>query len=1825
MTAGKRSGRLRRWLVRGAVVLVVLVLVLRLVLAVALEPIAARVARSQGLDLRWEELDLSLLAGDVVVRRLDVRPLQDETAADGDRQLARDPRDALLHVEYAEVDVAVLALLRGDLRVHRLEVDGLDATLARDASGAWNIPGLGGPGEEPAPAEPEDEPETQEDAGPRAPPLGSPVAVDALRAQRLSVRYTDATVDPPLDLRLLASLGVSDLGTSERPTRIELLASAPGALELLRVEGGGRTGGPDLDLTLDVELLGFGPGALRGLLRLAGLEPVARSLGATAGLRVTGEPVVEAVPEGEDEPEPHAVRLALALEGVALTADGDEAAALDALSLDVPELTTRSARVAALELTGLRAHAERRPDGTLRAAGFDLVPVAAPAEPPEPEPEPGPAGPPFVVSVERLRLADGELALLDRAVEPETRLELGLEELVLRDVVIDPSSEAPPAPLEARIAVPGVLRSLELAGQVDAAGPELGADLRLAAEGVTAERLAPYLAALGLESTLEDGRLALELRAAVEQREDAPPVLGAELSGVTLTDGERELAAFGGLRLEGLVADAEAGRLRVEALDLAGLRLPARREASGALALLGLRTVAAPPPATSGSAPEPPPRPDPGAPAVAPAPDPGEDGEPALQRIEVGRLTWSDSRLAFRDETFDPPVELDSEGVQVSIADLALGEPAPGTEATPARVRVALAARELADELVLEGTIAAQPGALAADVDLVVRGRGLTTRAVEPWLARAGVESELADASLDLALAASFEQGADDLRASLTLQGLELSAPDGPLIALQRLAVDQLRAGADGLSIASVEVEGPTVGLEREADGTLVALGLRLPPARAGGASGPVPAPAAAVPAPEEPAEPAPPPRFELGSLRWSGARVAWRDAAVEPAVDTALELTVRGDQLVLGPADDSGTLQVELAVDGVLDALTVDGRFALDPDDTRVELSVSAEGLRAGPLASYLPPGVEAPLEAGRAGLRLDAQWAVAPEGGRAARLELSDLVLADGERELMRLDHLLADAPRIDPDGGAVTVAEISTAGLALDARRRADGAVELLGIALAPPPPAPAPATAEPPPEDDGATSAEPELPAASPPREGPLPTVRVEALDVGLERLRFVDETAGSVPLEVSLRLAAPGPLVLLEPEPEDLPPIELSLTGHAQPVLGELAVDVSATPWAPDPRLTIDLALRGLRGQGLVEVLPELDAALDGTGLENGEVVARLDTTLRVRRRGPLALDLASGIGLESRLDGLALRAEPGGEPQLGFESLYVDVESLRPATGDVSIRTIELVKPIARVRKEADGVHVAGLVIKLPPPPEAGAAPAGDEAKPSESSAPPPSPRAPVEATAKAPAPPPAARAERDLVARERRTGEVRVGELLVAGSGLELVDASVDPPVRLPIEDVDLELRGFSSRMTEEPRTVQLRAVVTGGKIPLPERHEERSLLRGLAGATVGALTGGNDEYEIEQRPAFDEISIDGRVQLVPELRGWGKLGVVSMELVNFRGAARDAGVEIGDGVLDTTVRARVQSHTLSVNTSTQFAYLSISEPPGGPISRYLRLPAPLDSVLFVLRNQDGDVHVPLGVTMPEGDLSTQQVTSEAVKALGAIIADALKSSPMRLLGSVTDTVGLGGLFGDDAVDLSGESRAVVFAPGATSPDAEQLEGLRPLRRLMADDDQVAVVLQHEFGRADIERIATLANPSPQQVVALTRHLRQRKARLAEERAGLAATAASEYLVGTSASAQDASLRVRALDRETAELEDALDSLYELLRPGAERRADRRTRTAALEIARQRLAAVQQVLLESGLRAVHLRVDVRRPRYGDPELDGGGRVTLTPKVRQKQ
>jgi hypothetical protein len=1007
-------------------------------------------------------------------------------------------------------------------------------------------------------------------------------------------------------------------------------------------------------------------------------------------------------------------------------------------------------------------------------------------------------------------------------------------------------------------------------------------------------------------------------------------------------------------------------------------------------------------------------------------------------------------------------------------------------------------------------------------------------------------------------------------------------------------------AGRDA-RIEAIEIESPRAAAGRGADGKLSVAGLRIGPPPAAEAPGDAPGAAAPPPPPATaPATPGPSPTLALANLTLRDARLAWRDDAVSPPVDTEISLATRLAGLVVGRRSDPAALESELAIPGALEVLRVRGSLLLAPDEQAAALDVDAEDLRAGPFAAYLPPGTEIELAGGRFHTRIEAGAAKHAEGGFSARLAITGTELRggpDGSARLFGAASARAIASRIDVGAGVVAIEELSLGGVDLDVERRAGGSLALLGLvagaaAAADAPAAPAPATSPAPPSVV-------RRPAARRPREL-APLVTLAKLDLGLDRLTFKDAgEPGAAPLVLSgLALRSKQPIALLGPEPEAQPPAELELSGKVAPLIGDFRIGARLAPFAAQPSFELQVLAAGIRGQGLTEVLPALSERIDGAELTDGRFRLDLESHLKVERRGPADLGLGRPFGLDLAIKGLELRNGEAGPVLAGIEELRVEAPRIDPR-GGVHIRAIEILKPKGAVERSKEGFHALGLVVKTP---EAGAA---DASAPPAELGPVASPAAPALAP-----PPPAAPAP-----------ELRLDKLTVSGIEFDVRDSSSEPPAQFPFRDLDVDVRGITTLALVEPRPIRFSVSVRGGKVPLKKRAEGGFLGGAFSDAAALVTRGSVEERGIEERELFQEISVAGKLSLRPRLTGWIKVGAAALELSALKGPAAAAGVSLEDGVFDSKLDLRFKGDgSLTASSILLLTDLDVSEPPGGPIFRCLRLPAPLNAVVFALRDENGALFIPVDFTLDAGGVSAGAVADTALSALASVIAGAFANAVKRV---ALAPISLLDLDGGETPPV--EPVALEFAAGDRALSERELAKLKPLIDRVRDDERLVVRFVHELGGGDVAIAAARANPSPEDCVELSLQIRARREGLAAERAAAAADARAYFGAGNVSRAQAAAARVRELERELAQSEAALDSLYLMLRPGADRQAPRRTRDAGLALGRERLAAVREALLRE-LDGLESRIEPpARPSFTEASGSGGGRVTVAAEIRRAQ
>jgi hypothetical protein len=271
----------------------------------------------------------------------------------------------------------------------------------------------------------------------------------------------------------------------------------------------------------------------------------------------------------------------------------------------------------------------------------------------------------------------------------------------------------------------------------------------------------------------------------------------------------------------------------------------------------------------------------------------------------------------------------------------------------------------------------------------------------------------------------------------------------------------------------------------------------------------------------------------------------------------------------------------------------------------------------------------------------------------------------------------------------------------------------------------------------------------------------------------------------------------------------------------------------------------------------------------------------------------------------------------------------------------------------------------------------------------------------------------------------------------------------------------------------------------------------------------------------------------------------------------------------------------------------------LSVTEPPGGPIVRYLSLPAPLDVVIGAVEAPDRSITLPIRFQVDGA--TTKGIVPAAVGALSQVLVTAVASAPVKVV------TGVAGLFGDTTKEMEVVQDPPVyvqFPAGVVTLDPADAARLQAILARAKRDKSVRIVVEHELGEEDVAVAARRANPPAEQAKVLAENLLLRRRELLLRRDELLGPARAAAFQARGGDQVVAVREYRDASSELAAAEDALDRLYEFQRPGADRLADRRTRAAAIEIADGRLTSVRSVVQALGDASAAERVRVGSSRF---------------------
>ncbi|MCX5660903.1 MAG: DUF748 domain-containing protein [Planctomycetota bacterium] len=1765
--------RWRRRFGMAFLVLLVLAVVFRIALIWLMPAVLRQVARTYQLDCAYDRMELSLLGGDVGIWGLKLTPLpaspgsaSPTSKAATTAPAATQPAAPVIQAEYCRAYISPLALLQGRLHARRLEADAAEVLVDREPDG--RIPlldrflAMRSPAAMPAAAP----------GKPASADLVPPLRVDALRVQRLKARFRDRSVSPVVDSQVVLDLRVSDLGVAPRPIRYEIDLSAESLLEGLRLEGEAKTLGRSIDATarLRVRSLRVKPAA--GYLSMLGLQSLSNEISGQLESRIT----LTVSP-----PPTSTITGSLLVSDLSFSTDGREVFGLDRLTLGPVKIGSDTADLSKLVVEGARLHSVRRSDGTLRVAGFEMMPqelgdsatapaTTRPAVAAQTQPTTRPLR--YPLSIKEILLKKARADFRDEAVTPAAELALEIDDLVARTPNDTRVGDDLSLEVVGALRSPNLARSVRVSGTARPFASTKTASLKLAAQGVKLDAVRPYLDMVLLESELRDANVNCDINAALTLGPHGS--FGGELhmSGLKLEDHGDELLAVDELHVSGIGVDPQVGRIRVDDIQLVGPAIIARREASGGFAAFGFHTK----PLLSAA--------DARRRAAASAPAPGEEtaSQPAAEsapipipKFEIGHFGWHEFRLRLSDLTVTPASHVVVTDAGIDLSDIRFDLDAPEPDPKPGKIYVWFFAPGLAESLRVDGEFIAKRNSIAATMQ--VRGKGLDATPLVPYVQGMGFEPTLRHGSLKLDATVSLNRTAEGLSAALAVDHMSYADGATQLAAVESLRMEGLRLRQGEIELDSLSLEKPHGHLVREADGAMLVGGVRLPPRPA-------------APATTQPAGPplALPFVAVLKKLHLHDGSLAWIDQVPKPAVSTIISGIVDLGRLTLGKSAEPATLEVSGSAAGAVENLTLKGVVSPDPEGLSAKLDVTASGLKAGSLAPYLPTGLDVSLRDGRLKTGLDAQWVRHAEGGQRGHVKLTGLELRDGPDgpPVLALASAGVGVTRLDIANKIIALDELTlTAGQAR-VRRAADGALEMPAITFRPAPPT------------TGRKGYE--LPTV-------YPLITIERLDLQMASLALVDATLPHSP-EVGfsdLRLRSTERIETLGPQASLRPSIEFELTGKPKGLADSLKLSGKLSPFGTSARADLDLTVSGIHGPAWLKLAPELAEFVNAEELQRAVLHTHVNANVRLDRRSPLDFDLSRGFEFGLVMRDTTFSEGPEEEVLGGFDELRIEGGRVEPKFASVEIRSIEITKPMGHFVRDTDGLRAFACVFKLP---DFGVKPATQPAT---------RPAAPVktvkvvDAADGKPAPfaAPFPRPER----------EIRVGKLSISGIDAMLEDWVVDPALFIPLTGLEFEAHDLTNLVWHEPKPVRFSLLLNSGKVSLPKDPlPPPTTMPSAAGPAATGPAGTQSAtapvrlhlppVAMESREPFAQIAGSGRVVLYPAPTGWVKTSISGLELQALRGTAKAEGVTIYSGMFDGSADLRLTPDGVArVQSRLVFTDMRVYEPPNGPIFRLFHLPAPLDVAIGVLQDPDGSITLPIGASFSPNRNWADELVGSVIGEVPGIVATALASAPMKALGIKGER------------NTKPEPPAVLaFEPGSTVLDGETLGKIEALLVRLRKDETLDLTVRHALGGGDVALAKVRANPTREDCLSLVAQLRERKADLSRLREEVAGRARGQLASRFEAETAEATLaRLRAIDTELAQTEDSLDSVSAMLRPGAARQADRRSRAASLEIARQRMEAVRRALFAGGVRDIQRRVQFYDPSFTVAPGPGGGQVTL--------
>jgi hypothetical protein len=1777
----KGASKRRRWSRRIlwiVVIVIAITLILRISLWASLPWILNKTMKGYNLQCSYEKLSFSILTGDAELWHMTIK--------------SADSNESLLYIEYVRAEVSTTTLFAQQLIVPRVEIDGMDINIVRASDGSFpqferflrntqtkNNQVI-------ASTKPIATEARQKEIN-----LTPPVKLDAMRFQHVQINFRDQSVTPVFESRLDMNVRLSDLSSKKRNTRFQVTLSCPPILDQIILDGTGSCLGMDLLANMKFAMNSLHPQVIKNYLTDLGIVPNSENINiscncllTTKGIERLVNPRQVTAQKKTSEPIPRILNVQMALSDIALNADNTENYFLKTVAIDANIPQTNDIQIAKIALAGGHAHLWKDTDNAFYTAGLKFSHKTDERQMQSPKREDtivlyeshgqtitaDTNTGIFNWSVDDLSLDDLQFIFHDKSISPNTDLAFVLKSLDIENIN---SKNVSAMKIQSELSVPGVIAAVHLEGTADILSQQKQLALKLSADGIKPDIVSPYMKKAGLESLYQNGRFTCDVNAAIEPLSNGYISGSASVRNILLQD-TSELFGLAAIDIKGISFDPNTKNTRIENVDISGQRLAIGRDENGRLNILGMRIIDSQNQSTDSRLNQ-----------NKSAQIPQQKTESNLNqltrsipRIQIGRFSWHDNTLTISDRAISPvtSIRIPDFGFQLDDFDLNFS----GEQAATTKLVGWLQAPGIIERTILNGSLTTKQAGVSVKLD--VTSNNLSAEKIAPYMRALGIESSITDGDFRAALDANLDWSADVPNCSVNVHDVAVLNNDANTIArLKSLVVDKLRVESGNLIIDKVELDQPYIAISREQTGTLNLAGIRLLDKQ----------PANIKPAPntkpKEISQPTSQPTVTISNIGIKKGQLLWSDNAVAPAISQILSSDMNITDFSMGQNAEPSVVNIDIEIPDIIKKAVISGTLQLKTTQQVADLKLDLSGIATDKVTSYFSGNLKPDLKDAALKGKIKADISQRQSSGYKIDFEIGNLDYRDNSKQdsLLKFDLAKFVIDQLDQNARIVAVKELTVEGFESGGERIKPDVFSILGINLL------SKGT------DSNDTKTTEKLPVQSQQtinngskKSNRFPLISLETLNLQLKKFTLKDQTKSAAePIILSdFQIRNAQPIRLFAEESDVNSVVSIDVKGKIQPLMESFVLKTEVSPFTSKPLLHAELDLNQIHTSQLTNIMPDLSNIIDTNSLSNLQFAGKTDLTLLLDRQDILNFDAGKPFGLEMIIKNIQLVDTEKKTILAGFDELNVNIPRIDLPKQKIHIKEIGLVKPQGSVSMENDGLHVLGLTLK-------------SSAKKAASD---------VNNVV----------AEKKLVTQESGTQkvdnktadankpEILVDQLLVSGIDFTYVDRTVKPVMYIPIKGLDVEFRGFTNNPTEKTAPMLFNVMITSGEVSLPQKGRGQSPDNNNVTSSA-----------TQQRLLFQEIAASGNLSLYPKPDGWVKAGISGMELVNYKGTAGRAGVVLNNGVLDASVDLRFKK-TGSISTRSQFVFtdLSLTEPPDGFLKKLLSLPTSLDTVIFILQDSSGAIRLPVSLTLDEKGISSGQIVSAAIGVTASLIANAVANSPLRVAGTVTDILGVSKKEPNNL-----ETYTLQYAPGVTTLSGEQVLKLEELIKHLKKDKKVAVTIRHELGGGDIFYAGSLVNPSNSDTIELISKLQRQKADLYLERDTLASQTKAAYAAGISNRPVEKMQSLQEIERNIGLIERSLDDLLDMMRPGSEHLATRRTRDASILIGKARLDAIADFFATKDIPDVQNRITFIAPRFNDVQGNNGGSITIQLQIRK--